>query len=207
MIAWPIEAAKAAGIFDHVIVSTDDEEIADIGRASGAEIPFMRPSELADDMAGIRAPVQHAVHQLQTSGYHPDLVCCLYATAPFVRPADLCAGREALMASTADLAFSVTTFPFPIQRALKINPNGRMEMFQPQFQQTRSQDLEHAYHDAAQFYWGRTEPYMKGVSFYSPAAIPVILPRYRVQDIDTPEDWQTAELYFKLLLQKEPISE
>lgn len=205
MIGWPVTAALKAGIFDHVIVSTDDPQIAEIARSFGATTPFMRPAELADDMTGIRAPVQHMVKELEATGYQPDLVCCLYATAPFVRAEDLLRGRDALLESDADLAFSVTSFSFPIQRALKINVEGRIEMFYPQYQQTRSQDLEHSYHDAAQFYWGRREPYMKGVSFYSPAAIPVILPRYRVQDIDTPEDWETAELFFQFLLQKEPL--
>ena len=198
MIVWSIEAALASGLFDHVMVSTDDPEIARIARENGAEVPFLRPAELAEDNTGIRAPVQHALRQMEATWGLPDLVCCLYATAPFVRPVDLKAGRDALALSKADLAFSVTTFPAPVQRALKINQDGRLEMFQPQHQQTRSQDLEHAYHDAAQFYWGRTEPYLKGISFYSPAAIPVILPRYRVQDIDTPEDWQTAELLFQV---------
>ncbi len=197
MIAHSIEAAKAAGVFDRIIVSTDSEGIADVARKWGAEVPFMRPAELANDFATTDAVLIHALKQLGNMDY----ACCLYATAPFVRPADLRNGLDVLKASGATTAFSVTTFPFPIFRALRINEKGSLEMFWPENRITRSQDLPEAFHDAGQFYWISAEKYLTAPALYAPDAVPVILPRHLVQDIDTPEDWVRAELMFQSLSQ------
>lgn len=197
MIAWSIEAAKNSDLFDHIIVSTDDDEIAKVARKWGAEVPFMRPAELADDYVNTGAVVQHAVEWAIKNLGPIEFVCTIYATAPFITPVDLVNGLSLLVESGSQIAFTATSFPFPIQRAIKITKNGRVAMFQPEYYATRSQDLEHAYHDAGQFYWAKTDAVLSGVSAFSDAAVPLILPRCQVQDIDTVEDWQRAELMFE----------
>lgn len=199
MIAWPIEAARASGCFDRILVSTDDEEIAGVANQHGAETPFTRPADLSDDHATTTAVIAHATHWLGEQGEMPTLVCCLYATAPFVTADDLRRGLAKIEASGCDYAFSVTSFPFPIQRALRVTPGDRVEMFQPEHFLTRSQDLEEAYHDAGQFYWGHAEAWLRGDKIFTTASTPVMLPRHRVQDIDTEEDWVRAEWLFKAL--------
>ncbi|WP_108483611.1 pseudaminic acid cytidylyltransferase [Oceaniglobus ichthyenteri] len=196
MIAWSIEAAKEAGCFDRIIVSTDDAAIADVARAHGAEVPFVRPAALSDDFATTGAVVKHALNWCADQGAMPEVLCCLYATAPFVRATDLAAGAG--MLGDADYAVPVTSFGFPIQRAVKI-VGGRLEMFDPSQYTTRSQDLEPAYHDAGQFYWGRSAAWLNDVPPFGPGTVPIHLPRWRVQDIDTPEDWARAELLYALL--------
>lgn len=199
MIAWSIEAACASGCFDRVVVSTDDDEIAAVGEQYGAEVPFRRPEALADDHTGTVPVVAHAIESLRGDGVRPDAVCCLYATAPFVRAEDLRKGLDALEEGGADYAFSVTSYAFPIQRALRITDSGRVAMFQPEYAATRSQDLEEAWHDAGQFYWGRSEAWLADKTIMTADAVPVVLPRERVQDIDTPEDWRRAEWLFKAM--------
>jgi pseudaminic acid cytidylyltransferase len=204
MIAWSIEAALESSCFDRVVVSTDDEEIAEVAKAYGAEVPFMRPVHLSDDHTGTSEVIAHAVAWFaENGGVQPEEVCCLYATAPFVRPIDLRRGLDVLRQSDAAFAFSVTSYAFPIQRAIKIISNERVEMFAPEYFNTRSQDLEEAYHDAGQFYWGRAQAWSDDIPIFSAEATPVILPRHRVQDIDTPEDWLRAELMFRVLQQIE----
>ena len=199
IIAYSIEVALACGLFDQVVVSTDDSEIAEIAGNFGAQIPFIRPQALADDYAGTNAVVKHALQWFADAGQPVDLACCIYATAPLLRPEYLCAGHDALLTSGRSFAFSVTTFPFAVQRALRINADGAVEALYPEHIMTRSQDLEPAYHDAAQFYWGRAAAFVEGVTLYSPASVPVVLPRHLVQDIDTMEDWERAELMFSAL--------
>jgi pseudaminic acid cytidylyltransferase len=198
-IAWPIRAALASGCFDRVLVSTDDDEVAAVARAHGAEVPFRRPPELSGDHVGTTPVVSHAVGWLEASGTPLDAVCCVYATALFLRPSDLQQGLAVLMSGDADYAFSVTRYAFPIQRSLRVNAAGRVEMFQPEHRETRSQDLPEAWHDAGQFYWGKAEAWREGRPVLGPGSAPVPLPRYRVQDIDTPEDWRQAELMFAAL--------
>lgn len=199
MIAWSIEAALQSGCFDQIVVSTDDAEIAEIARQHGAQVPFVRPAELSDDHTGTTAVIAHAINWFVAQGQTPTQVCCLYATAPFVSAEDLRRGLTVLTETGSDYAFSVTSYAFPIQRAIRITPAGRVEMFSAEHFNTRSQDLEEAYHDAGQFYWGRAEAWLRGRMIFSPAAAPVMLPRHRVQDIDMPEDWTRAEWMFKAL--------
>jgi pseudaminic acid cytidylyltransferase len=197
MIAWSIEAALESECFSRVIVSTDDPEISEVAKQWGAHVPFIRPSELSDDYTGTTAVIAHAIKVLDA--IEPiDFVCCLYATAPFITPDALKKGIQLLSESDADFAFSVTSFPFPIQRAIRITVNNRVEMYYPEYFSTRSQDLEDAYHDAGQFYWGKAEAWVQEKILFSSNSIPIILPRYRVQDIDTMEDWERAERLFKL---------
>lgn len=198
MIAWSIEAAIKCKCFDRIVVSTDDKEIASVAMQYGAEIPFMRPAQLADDYTGTTAVIAHAIEWQNFHGEVPDKVCCLYATAPFVQATDLQKGFDILESSGAEFAFSVTSYAFPIQRAILITENQRVEMFQPEHFNTRSQDLEEAWHDAGQFYWGRATAWLANKPIFSCDAAPVLLPRHRVQDIDTPEDWERAALMFTL---------
>lgn len=199
MIAWSIEAALDCDCFDKVMVSTDDPEIADIAGECGALVPFVRPAALSDDHTGTTAVIKHAIEWFAALGQMPDQVCCLYATAPFVSAEDLRTGLKVLTESGADYAFSVTSYAFPIQRALRITTAQRIEMFNPEHFNTRSQDLEEAYHDAGQFYWGQASAWLHGKVVFGSASVPVLLPRHRVQDIDTHEDWLTAEYLFHAL--------
>lgn len=196
IIAWPIAAAQQSGLFGRVIVSTDDEEIAAVARAYGAETPFLRPAELSDDHAGTNEVVAHALHWLSVNGTPTQVACCIYATAPFVTAANLALGHEALLAGNKAYAFSVTSFDFPIYRAIRLLPEGGVAPCFPQFIEHRSQDLEEAYHDAGQFYWGQASAFMAGLPLFAAHSAPVMLPRYQVQDIDTPEDWERAERMF-----------
>jgi len=199
MIAWSIETARLSGCFDRILVSTDDEEIAGVARDCGAEVPFMRPPELADDYTGTIPVISHAIQWQARHGEAPRLACCIYATAPFITAADLQSGLQIIERTQADYVFSVTDYAFPIQRAIRIKENGCVEMFQSEHFNTRSQDLEEAYHDAGQFYWGRTAAWSSAKAIFSANSAPVILPRHRVQDIDTPEDWVRAELMFQAM--------
>jgi N-acylneuraminate cytidylyltransferase len=196
MISWSIQAALDSACFGRVIVSTDDAEVAEVAQAYGGEVPFVRPAELADDHATTLAVVAHAIDWQNKNGQATTEVCCIYATAPFVQADDLRRGLEVLYRSGAEYAVSVTSYSFPIQRAIRITSEQRIEMFQPEHCNMRSQDLEDAWHDAGQFYWGRTEAWLAGRPLFGHDAAPVPLPRYRVQDIDTPEDLKQAELMF-----------
>lgn len=200
MIAHSIRAALACPGIERVVVSTDDHDIADIARQYGAETPFMRPDALSDDFTGTIPVMAHAAQWLKDHEALPGFVCCIYATAPFLSSEYLERGLAQLQGnSDADFAFSVTDYAFPIQRALKMTSNGRVEMFNPEHFSTRSQDLEEAWHDAGQFYWGRAEAWLEQRPLFSPRACPIRLPRHRVQDIDTPDDWVRAEWLFKAM--------
>ncbi|RAU16830.1 pseudaminic acid cytidylyltransferase [Nitrincola tibetensis] len=200
MIVRSIEAALQSNCFDRVVVSTDDVEIAGVAKAYGAEVPFIRPAELSDDFTGTQPVIAHAVNSLQKETDNPiDLVCCIYATAPFVQSMYLQAGLEQLLQQRAEFAFSVTSYAFPIQRALKLTTAQGVEMFYPEHFHTRSQDLEEAWHDAGQFYWGTADAWLSGKPIFGNYSTPVVLPRHCVQDIDTPEDWERAEWLFKAM--------
>lgn len=201
MIAWSIEAAINSGCFDKVIVSTDDPEIAQTAKMWGAGVPFIRPPELSDDHTPTIPVLRHAVEAFQNlSGTTVSTGCCIYATAPFVTPEVIREGQHSLEQDPSlDFSFSVTSFPFPIQRALLINKEKRVEMVEPAHELTRSQDLPETYHDAGQFYWFRPASLLNNNGFFSARSAPVVLPRKNVQDIDTLEDWQCAELAHELL--------
>lgn len=199
MIAWSIEAASASGLFERIVVSTDDDEIADVARRWGAEVPFMRPDELANDYIGATAVVAHATEWAIGSGHDVEAVCCLFATAPFVQQSDLQAGWKAFSSGDWDYVFSATDFAAPIFRAFHETPEGGVEMFFPEHFNTRSQDLPVALHDAAQFYWGKPAAWLEARRVFAPGSTAVVIPRWRVQDIDTPEDWERAELLARLI--------
>tara|TARA_R110002072_G_scaffold243304_3_gene402275 strand:+ start:485 stop:1177 length:693 start_codon:yes stop_codon:yes gene_type:complete len=197
MLAWSISAALESRCFDRVILTTDDPEIAEVARAHGAQTPFMRPATLSDDHTPTVPVIAHAIDEMIARGDDLTEVCCIYATAPFVEPGDLQRGLQIMRDTGAMFSMAATSFPFPIQRAMRILPSGRCEMFHPEHALTRSQDLEEAYHDAGQFYWGSVAGWRSGKPLIGPDSAPVLLPRHRVQDIDTPEDWERAVALFK----------
>lgn len=199
MLAWSIEAAKASGLFDHIIVSTDDAEIAEVAKQWGAEVPFMRPAALSDDHTGTTEVIAHATRWAVDQGWPVTVVCCIYATAPFVQADDLKRGLEALECGDWQYAIAVTDFVAPIFRAFQENIDGGIEMFFPEHFSTRSQDLPVALHDAGQFYWGYPSAWMKGKRIFDRHSVPVIIPRWRVQDIDNQDDWMRAELIYQQL--------
>lgn len=199
MIAWSIESAILSGLFERVIVSTDDEEIAAVAKGCGAEIPFLRPDELSDDHVGTTPVIAHATQWALDAGLGLDAVCCIYATAPLIQVDDLKRGLEVLESGDWDYAFSVTDFVAPIFRAFKQNAEGGLEMFFPEHFVTRSQDLPIALHDAGQFYWGRPDAWVTCRRIFDRRSSPVIIPNWRVQDIDSLDDWKRAEFIFSQL--------
>ncbi|SDS90846.1 pseudaminic acid cytidylyltransferase [Pseudomonas asplenii] len=200
MIARSIRMALNSGLFDQVVVSTDDAQIAEVARQQGAQVPFMRPVALADDFTGTAAVIAHAVDALAQQGQVFDYACCIYATAPLLQARFLREGFELLERHPErSFAFSVCEFGFPIQRALTLTGDGALTALYPEHRQTRSQDLPPAFQDAGQFYWGRSAAWLRGDVLFSEKSLPVLLPRHLVQDIDTPEDWRRAEYLYSAL--------
>ncbi len=200
LIAYSILAAKNSDLFDHVIVSTDDDQIRDIASHYGAETPFVRPLELANDHATTVPVINHAVSWVQQHIGKVDHACCIYATAPFIQAKALRESYAMLISrNVGGYVFSAATMPFPIQRTFKVKLDGFVEMFEPHNYNTRSQDLEDAYQDAGQIYWGSAETYNSEKIFFSTDSMAYVLPRHMVQDIDTLEDWHRAELMYEVL--------
>lgn len=198
MIAHAITAAKASGLFAHVVVSTDDDEIARIAANWGAEIPFTRPPELADDQTPTVPVIAHAITSCEALGWQTERICCIYPGVPFIQKDDLRAALKLLEKTGADYCFPITEFPSAIQRALKRSKTGHLAPFYPEFELARTQDLEPAYHDAGQFYWGRREAWLNNMRILS-SGVGLTIPNWRVVDIDTPDDWQRAELFHQAL--------
>lgn len=197
LISYSIEAAIKSKCFDRIIVSTDDEEIAEVALSCGAEVPFLRNSELSNDFAGTTPVIQDTILQLNDSAI--EYVCCIYATAPMLSEQDIRTGLDTIkLKEEFDYAFSITTYDFPIQRSLSLNQENEVTMHNPDLFNTRSQDLEECWHDAGQFYWGTKHAWQQGLPIFSSNSIGVKLPRHRVQDIDTPEDWDMAEMLYQI---------
>jgi N-acylneuraminate cytidylyltransferase len=196
MISYSIEAAKTSGLFNDIIVSTDNKEIRDIAEGYGAKALFVRPDNLADDYTTTVEVMAHAIQWLNDNQYEFDVTCCIYATAPFIQKEDLLKAYEIFKTNKWSYVFSATTFPFPVQRAIKRLDNG-IEMFYPKYFTTRSQDIEESFHDAAQFYFGKPEAWIKKENIFQRNSEVIVLPRWRVQDIDTAEDWERAEKLFR----------
>ena len=200
MIAWSIEAAKSSGLFEHIIVSTDDAEIAEVAKQWGAEVPFIRTEELSNDHTGTTPVIAHATQWALDQGFNVAAVCCIYATAPFVQINDLKRGWDAMNSGDWNYAFTVTDFAAPIFRSFKQTAEGGVEMFFPEYFVTRSQDLPTALHDAGQFYWGYPDAWLEEKRIFDRHSVPVIIPRWRVQDIDTPDDWERAEILAPIIM-------
>jgi pseudaminic acid cytidylyltransferase len=199
LIAYSIETALKSKIFSKVVVTTDDDEIANVATKYGAIVPFIRPKELSDDFTGTGAVIEHTVSWLQEHGEVFDFICTICATAPLLQKEYLQKGYELIKNSDAKMVFSATSMPFPIQRTFKLTKDGRCEMFTPEYFTSRSQDLEVAYQDAGQFYFENPNKNFNDIPF-GKDSIPLILPRYLVQDIDTLEDWERAEFMYQAIL-------
>lgn len=198
MIAWPIAAAQESGLFDHIIVSTDSDEIAEVARAVGAEVPFVRPGDLSDDQAGTTEVIVHALSWALEQGWEVEAACCLYATAAFVSRHDLSSARQ-LLSPDCDFAFPAVRYGHPPQRGFVDAGDGSPEFTQPEHRSTRTQDLPPVFHDAGQFYWGKREAWLEKRPFFGPRTRFMELPEWRAVDIDRPEDWVRAELLFQAL--------
>ena len=200
IIRWSIEKAKASKCFDKIIVSTDDKKIATIAKKYGAEVPFTRPKSLSDDYTPTTPVVSHAINWIVRNYKKPLYVCCIYPAAPFIKLCDLRNGLKILKKTKLNYVFPVTNFAYQIQRSFKIDTNNKLKMFFPKYYKYRSQDLDKAFHDAGQFYWGKTEAWLNNEKIYSKNSFPMQVPRSRVLDIDTVEDWKIAEKMFKIKL-------
>lgn len=201
MIAYAIRAALACGLFGQVVVSTDDAEIAHVAREYGAEVPFIRPPELADDHTPTVPVIAHAIEACQGLGWDVQDVCCIYPGVPFISVADIRAGHEMLAEGQSAYVFPVTPFPSSIQRALRRAEDGSVQPFYPEYASTRTQDLEPGFFDVGQFYWGKADAWLAGLNVHLNART-LMLPEWRVVDIDTPADWERAELLYAALLDK-----
>lgn len=204
LISRTIRTLLDSAIFDDVVVSTDDDEIAEVSQGAGASVPFRRPAELADDMSGTGAVVRHAIGMIEQSRdaqgeASVDHVCLVYPGAVFVTPGDLVESFDTLTSNEVQYVYSATSFASSIDRAVVLDERGLATMRHPEHLLTRSQDLTEAFHDVGQFYWGRIDAWKQGVAVLTGRSMLHLLPRWRVQDIDTPEDWERAEVLYEVL--------
>ena len=198
MIVHAIETALKSKLFEHVLVSTDDDEIFEIAQKYGAETPFVRPPELADDHTPTVPVIAHAIEACEVLDWQITAVCCIYPGVPFMQIDDLRQAWALLQSSDVAYTFPVTEFPSAIQRALKRTEKGLMQPFFPEYELVRTQDLETAYHDAGQFYWGWRNAWFEYAHIHS-QGLGLPIPNWRVVDIDTTEDWTRAELFHKAI--------
>lgn len=199
ILAYSIEAAVESGIFDTVMVSTDDEEIAEIAEKYGAEVPFFRSEKTAGDYATTNDVLLEVLEEYERRGRHFEAACCIYPTAPFVTAEKLKNAMEQLLSSDADTLIPVVAFSYPPQRAMIVK-EGRLVFEYPQYLDSRSQDLEPHYHDAGQFYVFRTESFRKNRRLMVGNILPFVLPEMEVQDIDSWTDWEIAQIKYRLML-------
>jgi N-acylneuraminate cytidylyltransferase len=198
IIAYSIAAALEAGLFAEVMVSTDDEEIADIARSLGAQVPFMRSAENSNDVVGTAEVIREVVLEYRNIGKSYDLLCCIYPTAPFITAAKLLEGMSLLRETGADCVLPIVAFSYPIQRSLRIEA-GRVVMFWPENYARRSQDLVPAYHDSGQFYCMKVTSLLAQMALFAEYTIPIVVPESEVQDIDNEKDWEIAEMKYRVL--------
>jgi pseudaminic acid cytidylyltransferase len=198
IIAYSIEAAIASGLFDEVMVSTDDSEIAKIAKKLGANVPFLRSDKNSDDFATTADVILEVISEYEKIGQYFDTACCLYSTAPFVTKKRLIEGFNLLNLKKYSTVLPLLKFSFPIQRAVSLDKNGRVAFIQPEHQLTRSQDLTPAFHDSGQFYWLNVPAFQKTKMIWTDNTGAIILSEMEVQDIDTLEDWEIAEFKFKV---------
>ena len=199
MLSWAIKNAQNAGIFDRIIVSTDSAEIKKVAIKYGAEVPYERPAELADDYTGTVPVIKHAVETLELTGLSSTYVCCIYPATPLLCFKDLIKGLHNLKRTNAKFSYGVTAYRHPIQRAVKIDEEGLLKINDQDMSGARTQDLECMYHDAGQFYWASPQTWVNQATILGATASGVIIPNYRAIDIDTMEDWKFAELVFLAL--------
>lgn len=195
MISYAVVAARESRLFDHIIVTTDDDVTSRIAKEYGAEVPFKRPSELADDYTPTVPVIGHAIQACERMGWDIELACCIYPAVPFIRIEDIRHTLELLQDSKADYSFPVTRFSSAIQKALKFTNNHYLSPFWSENELARTQDLEPAYHDAGQFYWGTKQAWLSNPYIHR-SGVGHLMPAWRVVDIDTLDDWMRAELLY-----------
>lgn len=200
IISYSIHAAKSSGIFDEVMVSTDDDEIAEIAQQTGAIIPFKRSQDAADDFATTAQVLTEVLNNYKEAGRHFKYACCIYPTAPFVTAKKLSAAFDLLKSSGVDAVLPVTKFSFPIWRSFKMDETGKLAYNWPEFAPKRSQDLPLAYHDCGQFYFFNVEAFLQTGKLVTENTVGLEVPESEVQDIDTAEDWKIAEIKYDLFL-------
>lgn len=198
IIAYSIEASIESGVFDEVMVSTDDEEIAGIARQYGASVPFLRSAETSNDYATTVDVLLEVVNKYKAQGQEFDTICCLYSTAPFVT-SDRLKEAASKINDSVDACFTIVQYSYPIQRSLRINDAEYVEMKYPEHLKSRTQDLEKVYHDAGQFYFVKTDALINEKTVWCKRTAPLILSELEVQDLDTETDWQLAEMKYQLL--------
>lgn len=201
IMAYSIEAALQSGIFDEVMVSTDSEEIAEVAKKYGAKVPFMRSEKTSNDWASTLDVLREVMERYFQLGRSFDMLCCIYPTAPFITAEKLRRAKEMMEQAEADSLLPVVKFSFPPQRGVVIE-NGRVDYKYPEFRSSRSQDLEPLYHDCGQFYFCKTQAFLKYERMITPNTAPMEMPEEEVQDIDNLSDWKLAELKYKLCLQE-----
>jgi N-acylneuraminate cytidylyltransferase len=201
ILSYSIEAALNSKIFDTVMVSTDDEQIANIAREYGAKVPFYRSEKTSNDYATTNDVLLEVLEEYENRGEHYDLACCIYPTAPFVTPEKLKTAVETLTKSDADTLIPVVSFSYPPQRALVIQ-EGKLVFKHPEYLDSRSQDLEKHYHDVGQFYVFKTDPFKINKKLMMGNIIPMELPELEVQDIDNLTDWEIAEIKYQRMKSK-----
>ena len=204
IIAYSIEAAINSNLFDEVMVSTDDDEIASIALKYGAKVPFLRSQKNSDDFATTYDVIEETLLKYKEQGKNFDYACCIYSCAPLIQIASLQEAFVVLKNNSLDTVFPVVPFSFPIQRALKLN-NGKLSFFYPEFALTRSQDLEISYHDVGQFYFMNCEQVLKKKALLTDKTGTVVLDELLVQDIDNESDWMLAEFKYKIQILNEKI--
>ena len=198
MISHAIGAAQACGLFDRIVVTTDDAEIGEIARSRGAETPFVRPAELADDHTPTVQVIAHAIQSCRSLGWEVEHVCCIYPGVPFIRTEDLAAAFDLRVSSGAEYSFPIAEFPAAIQRALRRGTDGHTQPLHPEHELTRTQNLEPAFYDAGQFYWGSAQAWLTNNRIHR-SGVGLVIPAWRVVDIDTPDDWERAQLMWRAL--------
>lgn len=207
IISYSLQAAFEAKCFDEIMVSTDDFEIAEVAKKLGANVPFMRSAETSSDYATTAEVISEVLQEYQIRKIKPELVCCIYPTAPFITAESLIAALDILVHNEQIHSINpIVRFSYPIQRAVRLQ-NNMISMFQPEHLLTRSQDLESAYHDAGQFYWIRVKEFLKNPTLISPNTAGFLLPEWQIQDIDNKEDWIMAEIKYRIIQESKKIKQ
>lgn len=199
IIAYSIESAIKSGVFDEIMVSTDDDEIAEIAEKFEAKVPFKRSEATSNDTATTTDVIIEVLNEYKKCGSNFDYACCIYPTAPFITPETIKTGFAKMLETETEVAFPVVKYSYPVQRALEIDQDDKLSMLYPEHSRSRSQDLTPRYHDAGQFYWFKTSAITPNMELLKMKASPIIIPETQVQDIDTEEDWLIAEMKYKFM--------
>ena len=202
ILKYSIDAALEAKCFDEIIVSTEDREIAELAKSFGASVPFLRSNENASDVATLEDVTKEVIVKYKETGREFDYICCILSTAPFISPKRIIEGLKLLEEKEADTVFPVARYGYPTQRALHVEEDGVISMVWPENEDKRSQELRPTFHDAGQFYWARLEPFLAQHRYFSDRAIAMEISSKEVQDIDSEDDWEHAEIKYQILANK-----